>query len=270
MERILLNHDPAKKAAIMGDLSKYKPLLTKVHNEYLNLHIGEFTNEIFKDSLVNGTTNVNTAYRTSLELELDKTWVHNPNLRQTLLSQSGGAIDSFKEALTALLSYQIPQWSSYTTRNVLDLQYIDFVNNQFVITPESEKQIEEQHCNIYLNNPEEQLFYNVLETLANAYNGYLTACKTIDPTQVAINPLPDIHRFLTLDPVKVTVIPDNIGWAITAAKNKRDADAKRAEIARKQEAIKAEYNRKYYANEFPEQIEYIRNNQIKTDPYDVN
>lgn len=168
-ERKLIFQDEALAGKILSDLKQYLPLLNAVKAGYKGLHLGPFDNQIFGELVQQGTDRIAQVYDDSLQQQLSKSGITNPILRKTALAGTMVPWNQLTEALTDLRHFT-PAQSSTESRITLPLEAICFENGAFTVSAESQEQIIEDFCRIYILSMEEELFYNAFAAIADARN----------------------------------------------------------------------------------------------------
>lgn len=70
MERILIHENKNLLSEIKTDLKQYLPLLEKVKKSYEGLQLGNFTNDILKEIVNNGTRQIENYLMNPLKIKL--------------------------------------------------------------------------------------------------------------------------------------------------------------------------------------------------------
>jgi len=168
-KRLLINEDKNLLKAICKDLNQFTPKLKTLKKNYDALQIGKFTNEIFKELINKGSYEIAIKYRQTLEDQLDTLHVVSTVMRKNLLDKHDIFVKDFKEALLGVTSFY-PRRFSRDNSPTLELIYISYVDNFFVISKQDVEKITERFCRTYLVTDTEVKAWNTINNLNEAYS----------------------------------------------------------------------------------------------------
>jgi hypothetical protein len=250
MKRRLVFEDKELLSKILGDLRFFTPSLDALKTAYEGLEIGEFTNEIFKELVNEGTSTVFARHSKSLNDQLDKTGVVNTKLREIVLQGTDGPKVTLRDALTELRSVtpKIPESPVFRTRTeLLTLSFISFDGNSFIVSDEDKERLTETYCRDYLNDDRTQLLYAELEVMRDALSKFRALMTDLGLPIDKRFATAGLDKFLYAKDEVVTIIPKSVNNLIQGTANLKAYQKARADKEQEKAAIETERMNKIHA-----------------------
>lgn len=166
MKKQLIHQDTNLLLEICTDLSQYLPILNEVKKSYENLELDEFSNEIFKEIISNGTNRINIKFLENFENQLKRLQITSVVLKENLLNGSDLLFKEFESNVSTLKRFR-PE--TFSRLKYLKLNFISYSNNKFYLSEENKEQILENECRIYLENEIETELYNNIESFLESF-----------------------------------------------------------------------------------------------------
>lgn len=246
MKRRLVFEDQELLSEILRDLRFFKPSLEKLKTAYESLEIGQFTDEILDELVLEGTGKIFERHTKSLNDQLDKTGVVNTKLREFVLQGTDGPKAALREALTELRSIKPEPPTSITASartKVLPLELISFDGERFFISDSDKDWLTEAYCRDYLESEATQDLYARLEIMRDALNDFRRILSTLDLRYDSRFVTSGLDKFLCVKDDNVSIIPKSVNGNIKGAAALKAYHQARAE----KDAIKAAQDRQAWA-----------------------
>lgn len=215
MKRILIHTDDKLFADIKRDINRFIPRLEKMKTTYEALEMGTFTSDVMTKLKNNGSNSIETEFYQLIKKQLDAAGITLKLIRQNMINGSENTIVEFKNAFREVQTFEPPQYG-INQRPVLNFRQISYNNKTkvFEIDAETQGNILETYCRIYLDNENEKNIYDSLQNFVKAqYDvknslavaGYKFKNEGYEIQEIA-------KTFLTQSPT-VSVKPDSIKYA---------------------------------------------------------
>ncbi|SFG23936.1 hypothetical protein SAMN04488033_1454 [Salegentibacter agarivorans] len=232
-KRTLLKEDLTIWKQMTKDLVKLRPSLQKMKNAYLDLELGEFSNEIFHDATSNRTAVIRKKYITGIEKELSATGIKSSVVIQPVLNNAENQFNEFLKSIEAVKNFEFPRgYDKHLPK--LKLKHITYYDyDAFEIAQEDQEEILEEHCRLYLEGDQEhethrkvKNFLEVFEDLTDHFDkiGYQYASALSDRNK-GLSTI--ASSFFDFQGEKITIKPNSIRWAVSGQKQQIEERKKR-------------------------------------------
>ncbi|RNI29776.1 hypothetical protein EFA69_09565 [Rufibacter immobilis] len=219
---ILISEKEGLYNTMLTNGRKLFPLIRKVKEAYLNMKMGEFSNEVFTGLISGGTASAEERLITDVTERYEALNLRSETMKNEILADAYRLVEELKRAVAALRT-QANVSSMGEPR--LPLSFIS-INGEGEpeIKEEAKERIREDYCRVYLRTPEEVSLHAKLQAVAGTCSDLLRELQGNRyplPTVLGSSPVFEVLKSaLQAKDGEFSVNPDFVGWAVQAHKRK--------------------------------------------------
>lgn len=168
-ERKLIFEDQGLIPLLEKDLRHFWPHLDKLKVSFDALELEAFSDEIYKELVNKGTTEIKERYQDKIRKEIKSAGITNSLITENLMNGNLENIAKLNKDLDTLKASH-PFKSAWETLPNLRIEDISYSEEGFIVSEEDQESLMEKHARVYIQDPEEHELYESLQAFVDAYN----------------------------------------------------------------------------------------------------
>ncbi|WP_281681715.1 hypothetical protein [Zunongwangia profunda] len=232
-KRTLMTEDKTVLKSMSKDLVQIRPTLSKLVDAYLELEIGEFSNEIFHNSLGRKTAPIREKYFNNIKDEIRAAGIKSSVVQKTMMNGAEDQFQNFLRKVDAVLNFDSNRIGreDIPVLNLKNVTYFD--HGAFELSAKDTEDILEKYCRKYLEGDQEHETYEKVKNFLEVFKdltehfdkiGYRYANEYSD-TNKGMSTI--ANSFFDFKGDKITIRPNSIRWAVSGQKEELEKRTKR-------------------------------------------
>jgi len=149
-------------------LKQFSPVLIELKESYEKLEIGEYSNDVHKMLLTEGSRRVEKQYWERIDAQIKQSGITSKIIISNMKVGSEAPINEFCQSLKKAKNFKPILYTSISIH--MRIQYLSYIGGAFFVSEKDKEQILEQECRVYLETDFEHELYGkilVFEDIRN-------------------------------------------------------------------------------------------------------